>query len=106
MSRTKTKLANKIHSILDKYEYRTELADIFGKSGIQWLKSLTTFSPIDRIILNTTLSSIETIDSQIEIVSKEIAKYTWRKDSQDIKITSQYNRYRHIFCNANINRDS
>jgi transposase len=84
LSRTKTKLANKIHSILDKYEYRTELADIFGKSGIQWLKSLP-LSPIDRIILNTTLSSIETIDSQIEIVSKEIAKYAW-KDSQDIKL--------------------
>ena len=84
LSRTKTKLANKIHSILDKYEYRTELADIFGKSGIQWLKSLP-LSPIDKIILNTTLSSIETIDSQIEIVSKEIAKYAW-KDSQDIRI--------------------
>ena len=84
LSRTKTKLANKIHSILDKYEYRLELTNIFGKSGIKWLKSLP-LSPIDRIILNTTLSSIETIDSQIEIVSKEIAKYAW-KDSQDIKI--------------------
>ena len=30
LSRTKTKLANKIHAILDKYEYRTELTDIFG----------------------------------------------------------------------------
>ena len=42
-------------------------------------------SPIDKIILNTTLSSIETIDNQIEVVSKEIAKYAWQ-DSQDIKI--------------------
>ena len=84
LSRTKTKLANKVHAILDKYEYRTELTDIFGKSGINWLKSLSV-SPIDKIILNTTLSSIETIDNQIEIVSKEIAKYAW-KDSQDVKI--------------------
>jgi transposase len=105
LSRTKTKLANKIHSILDKYEYRTELADIFGKSGIQWLKSLP-LSPIDKIILNTTLSSIETIDSQIEIVSKEIAKYAWKERQSRYKDTSQYNRYRHIFCHANINRDS
>jgi transposase len=84
LSRTKTKLANKIHAILDKYEYRTKLTDIFGKSGNEWLKSLSV-SPIDRIILNTTLTSIETIDNQIEVVSKEIAKYAW-KDSQDIKI--------------------
>ena len=84
LSRTKTKLANKIHAILDKYEYRTALTDIFGKSGVNWLKSLSV-SPIDKIILNTTLSSIESIDNQIEIVSKEIAKYAW-KASQDIKI--------------------
>ncbi len=84
LSRTKTKLANKVHAILDKYEYRTELADIFSRSGIEWLKSLSV-SPIDKIILNTTLSSIESIDNQIEIVSKEIAKYAW-KDSQDVKI--------------------
>ena len=84
LSRTRTKLANKIHSILDKYEYRTELTDIFGKSGIEWLKSLSV-SPIDRIILDTTLTSIESIDNQIQIVSKEIAKYAWQ-DSKDVKI--------------------
>ena len=84
LSRTKTKLANKIHAILDKYEYKTEKTDIFGKSGINWLKSLSVY-PIDKIILNTTLESIETIDNQIEIVLKEIAKYAW-KDSQDVKM--------------------
>lgn len=84
LSRTRTKLANKIHAILDKYEYRTELTDIFGKSGNEWLKSLPV-SPIDKIILNTTLSSIEAIDNQIEIVSKEITRYAWQ-DSQDVKI--------------------
>ena len=84
LSRTKTKLANKIHAILDKYEYRTKLTDIFGNFGNEWLKSLPV-SSIDRIILNNTLISIETIDNQIEVVSKEIAKYAWQ-DSQDIKI--------------------
>lgn len=84
LSRTRTKLANKIHSILDKYEYRTELTDIFGKSGIEWLKSLSV-SPIDRIILDTTLTSIESIDNQIQIVSKEIARYAWQ-DNKDVKI--------------------
>ena len=84
LSRTKTKLANKVHTILDKYEYRTELTDMFGIHGIQWLKTLSV-SPIDRIILDTMLASIETIDNQIEIVSKEIARYAWH-DSKDVKI--------------------
>ena len=34
LSRTKTKLANKVHSVLDKYDYQTDLTDIFSKSGI------------------------------------------------------------------------
>ena len=84
LSRTKTKLANKVHAILDKYEYRTELTDMFGIHGIQWLKTLSV-SPIDRIILDTMLASIETIDNQIEIISKEIARYAWN-DSKDVKI--------------------
>ena len=84
LSRTRTKLANKIHSILDKYEYRSELTDIFSRSGIEWLKSLYV-STIDRIILDTTVTSIESIDNQIQIVSKEIARYAWQ-DNKDVKI--------------------
>ena len=84
LSRTKTKLANKVHAILDKYEYRTELTDIFGIHGIKWLKTLSV-SPIDKIILDTTLTSIESIDNQIQIISKEIARYAWQ-DSKDVKI--------------------
>src|SRR6185437_544290 len=41
LSRTNTKLVNKVHSIIDKYDYRTELTDIFSKSGIEWLRSLS-----------------------------------------------------------------
>ena len=51
------------------------------------------------------MASIESIDNQIEIVSKEIAKYAWQ-DSQGCKDPSKYNWNRHIFCNADINRDS
>jgi len=77
LSRTKTKLVNKVHSILDKYDYRTELTDIFGKSGIiDWLKSLSSqITPVDRIILDTSIESIEAINQQIDTVSKEISKY-------------------------------
>jgi transposase len=85
LSRTKTKLVNKVHSILDKYDYRTELTDIFGKSGIEWLKALSSeVTPVDRIILDTSIESIEAINRQIDTVSKEISKYA--RDSKDVKI--------------------
>jgi transposase len=32
--KNRTMLENKGHSLLDKYDYKSELADIFGKSGI------------------------------------------------------------------------
>jgi len=86
LSRTKTKLINKVHSILDKYDYKTGLTDIFGISGIEWLKSLLSMvSPIDRIILTTSIESIQTINQQIDVVSKEISKYACRKD-KDVKV--------------------
>ena len=68
LSRTKTKLVNKVHSILDKYDYQTDLTDIFSKSGIEWLKSLTPplVTPVDRIILDSSIASIEAINQQID----------------------------------------
>lgn len=86
LSRTKTKLVNKVHSILDKYDYQTNLTDIFNsKSGIEWLKSLSPLvTPVDRIILDTSIKSIEAINQQIDTVSKEISKYA--EDNKDVKI--------------------
>jgi transposase len=34
LSRTKTKLVNKVRSLLDKYDYQTDLTDIFSKIPI------------------------------------------------------------------------
>jgi len=86
LSRTKKKLTNKVHSILDKYDYQTNLTDIFSKSGIQWLKSLSSLvTPIDRIILDTSIKSIEAINQQMDTVSKEISKYA-SLDNKDVKI--------------------
>ncbi len=86
LSRTKTKLANKVHSILDKYDYQTDLTDIFSKSGIEWLKSLTPLvTPVDRITLDSSIVSIEANNQQIDTVSKEISKYA-SCDGKDVKI--------------------
>ena len=86
LSRTKTKLVNEAHSILlDKYDYQADLTDIFSKSCIEWLKSLTPMvTPVDRIILDSSIASIEAINQQIDTVSKEISKYA--EDNKDVKI--------------------
>ncbi len=42
-------------------------------------------SPIDGIILTTSIESIQTINHQIDVVSKEISKYACRND-KDVKI--------------------
>jgi hypothetical protein len=56
LSRTKTKLVNKVPSILDKYDHQTESADILGVSGVEWLKSLPSkVSPVHEIILSTSI---------------------------------------------------
>jgi transposase len=81
--RNRTILENRVHSLLDKYDCKTDLTDIFGKSGMMWLKALDV-SHIDRVILNTTIAAIENINLQADIISKELARYAW--DSEDVKI--------------------
>ena len=52
--RNRTLLENKGHSLLDKYDCKTDLTDIFGKSGMCWLKGME-LDPIDKVIMDTTL---------------------------------------------------
>ena len=50
------------------------------------MKSLTPMvTPVDRIILDSSIASIEAINQQIDIVSKEISKYA-SLDNKDVKI--------------------
>ena len=63
---------------MDKYDHKTELTDIFGRGGMYWLKGIE-LDPIDRVIMDTTLSSIENLDTQISIIARQISRYAWRK---------------------------
>jgi transposase len=81
--RNRTLLQNKVYSLLDKYDYKTELTDIFGRAGMSWLKGIE-LDPIDRIIMDTILSSIDILDTQISIISRQISRYAW--ESEDVKL--------------------
>jgi transposase len=81
--RNRTLLQNKVHSLLDKYDHKTELTDIFGRGGMYWLKGIE-LDPIDRVIMDTTLSSIDNLDTQISIISRQISRYAW--ESEDVRL--------------------
>jgi transposase len=86
--KARTALRNKVHALLDKYEYKTDLTDIFGKAGLMWLKGLEV-SPIDKVILDTSIASVLNLTIQIGIVSAHIAKYAW--DSRDVRLLLSLN---------------
>lgn len=60
----RTMVKNKVHAIVDKYGYRCEYSDMFGKAGIQWLKSQE-INQIDSLLLENHLSLIDSIKLQI-----------------------------------------
>lgn len=67
--RTMTK--NKVHALVDKNGLKHEFSDLFGKAGMQWLKSLE-LSGIDRLMLDNYLMHLESLNVQIERVDAEI----------------------------------
>jgi len=86
--KARTSIENRVHALLDRYEYCCEFSDMFGKAGREWLRSLE-LSHIDRVIMDTSLAAVESINAQIGIVSGEIARYAW--DSDDVKILLSMN---------------
>jgi len=67
--RTMTK--NKIHALVDRNGLKHEFSDLFGKSGVQWLKSLE-LSSLDRLMLDNHLLLLESLNMQVEKVDVEI----------------------------------
>jgi transposase len=69
----RTMVKNKVHALTDKYGYRCEYSDMFGKSGIAWMMALD-FSELDRLLLENHLSLIESINLQIRKVDDVIKR--------------------------------
>jgi len=69
--KVRTMVKNRVHSIVDKYGYRCEFSDMFGKSGTEWLRSLE-LSEMDRLMLENHLAHIEAISQQVRRVDDAI----------------------------------
>lgn len=77
--RMRTRLKNKIHSILLKMGIRNNYSDLFGKSGIEFLKELDLRDPYRKIV-NECLVMIKRLDEQIKEVEIEIFKKPVKED--------------------------
>jgi transposase len=74
---------NKVHAILDKYGYRCEKSDMYGKAGKEWLGKLE-FGEMDQLMVNNHLSLIEAISGQMERVDQAILQKA--SEEEDVRL--------------------
>lgn len=86
LTRDLTRVKNRIHSLLDKYELKGfDGKDLFGKEGMGWLRTIAhELSWVDRLTLEAELRHVELLDQLIEEVNLRIALEA--VDSEDVKL--------------------
>jgi len=68
----RTMVKNKIHSMLDRNGIAAAgFSDLFGKRGMEWLKSVKLPS-LDRLMLDNHMEHLESLRRQVEAVDREI----------------------------------
>ena len=69
----RTMVKNKVHAIVDRngVEHDELFSDLFGKAGMQWLRTIRLPS-LDRLMLDNHLDHLESLKKQIHAVDQEI----------------------------------
>ena len=67
----RTMVKNQVHALVDKHGLACPYSDMFGKGGLEWLRSLQLPS-LDRLILDNHLTHLESLNQQTERVDEEI----------------------------------
>ncbi len=67
----RTMVKNNVHALVDKYGYRHEFSDLFGRGGLDWLRTLQ-FDGSDRLMLSNHLDHLQNLNQQIQRVNEEI----------------------------------
>lgn len=75
MVNDRTRVKNRIHSLLDKYELpEFKGTDLFSKAGMKWFtEQMTHVDPGDQFVLQSLLYELKTLDTLIEKADKEVA---------------------------------
>ena len=72
--RDRTRLKNRVHALLDKYELRFSGTDLFGKAGTEWLRTIKEeLSRVDRLTLEANLRQIELLNQLVDEADLRIA---------------------------------
>lgn len=69
--RMRTMEKNKVHAILDKYGFRCEYSDLFGKAGKEWLGKLK-LGELDGLMVENHVGLIDSIGVQVKRVDEAI----------------------------------
>ena len=81
--KVRTMEKNKVHAILDKYGYRCEKSDMFGKAGKEWLGKLK-LGEMDRLMMDNHLSLIESVGGQVKRVDEAILRKA--SEEEDVRL--------------------
>lgn len=82
----RTRVMNRVHSLLDKYDLKCKYDHIFGVNGIRWLKSieLKLKGNNDQVQLANYIKNIEFLNSEITQIEKQIS--TEASQNENVKI--------------------
>jgi transposase len=72
LSRLRTIIKNRIHTLLDKHAYKSPYTDLFGKHGLEWLRKLD-LPPTDRTLLEVNLEQVASLNQSIARLTELIA---------------------------------
>ena len=79
----RTMVKNEVHALIDKHGLACPYSDIFGKGGIEWLRTLQ-LPDLDRLILDNHLTHLENLNQQTERVDEEI--HSEACEDEDVRI--------------------
>lgn len=68
----RTRVVNRVHSLLDKYDVNYSCSHLFGKKGLKWLKSLK-LNGNDQVQLNNHINNIEFLNNEIVQIDKKVS---------------------------------
>jgi transposase len=79
----RTRVMNRVHSLLDKYDAACDYDNIFGVKGTRWLKSLK-LSDNDQILLHEYVIQIEFLNTEIKNIESKITSEASKNESVKI----------------------
>ncbi len=79
----RTMVKNEVHALIDQHGFTCPYSDMFGKGGIEWLRTLQ-LPDLDRLILDNHLTHLESLNQQTERVDEEV--HSEAVEDEDVRI--------------------